>query len=216
MEAVRITAVVPGPIAMPRGAIAVDALLMATRARVDGLPPVEIGGFQKIEIPIVVEPSRRFHLASFSLGGVEAHDRHWINRRFPVEQAQTIGSRKIKRLQISAGPAKSYRLPFEVGYLVGSKLEWYVLGDAEKIQALLDHVSFIGKKRSVGKGEVERWTVERSETWEGFPVVKDGRALRPLPVDWPGLVDPQLDYRTVGCVGAPYWDHAREELCAVP
>ena len=51
------------------------------------------------------------------------------------------------------------------------------------------------------------------EPWDGFPVVCGGRALRPLPVDWPGLVEPAKAYHTLTY---PYWEHSREELCAVP
>lgn len=216
-ESLQITAIVPGAIAMQWGPIALDALLMATQARIDNLPPVEIGGFQKIDIPIALAQGGRFHLASFSVGGFEAHDRHWLNRRFPVAEAQAIGTHKLKRIHISAGAQKSYRIPMQVGYLRDSRLDWFAVGDAEKIRALLTYVSFIGKRRGVGKGEVQRWEVETCEAWGGFPVVRDGRPLRPLPQDWPGLTDPtEIAYRTVGCVEGPYWDKAREELCAVP
>src|SRR3970282_728114 len=202
-----ITAIFPGPVGMAGGPIAIDALLMATQARIDNLPPIDVGGFARIEIPIAVEPGGRFHLASFSVGSFEAYDRHWINRRFPIEQAQTIGTHRLKRIRITAGAQKSYRIPMEVGYLVDSRLDWYAIGDADRIQALLSHVSFVGKRRSTGKGEVERWIVEPCDAWgDGFPLVRNGRALRPLPPDWRGLDAPELAYRNVGCVEGPYWD----------
>jgi hypothetical protein len=37
--------------------------------------------------------------------------------------------------------------------------------------------------------------------------------MRPLPLDWPGLVAPPTAYRTLA---PPYWDHSAEVLCAVP
>lgn len=217
MEPIQITATIPGPIALPGGPLAIDALLMATQARLLNLPPVEIGGFAKIEIPIAVEPGGRFHLASFSIGGFEAHDRHWLNRRFPIEQAQTIGTHALKRIRITAGAQKSYRIPMEVGYLVDSRLDWFATGDATLVRELLAYVTHVGKRRGVGKGEVTAWSVHACEAWPGFPVVRDGLPLRPLPQDWPGLIDPtEVAYRTVGCVDGPYWDKSREELCAVP
>jgi hypothetical protein len=59
---------------------------------------------------------------------------------------------------------------------------------------------------------VAEWSVDACEPWgDGFPVVRDGRALRTLPADWPGLVDPVLRYRVLS---PPYWEHTREEVCA--
>ena len=55
--------------------------------------------------------------------------------------------------------------------------------------------------------------MKECEPWDGFPVMRDGKPLRPLPPDWPGLVDPEMGY---SCVTYPYWLAEAEDVCAVP
>lgn len=215
MTPLRITAHLRGQISLPIRGLALDALLAATVARRLNLdPPATARDCVPIEIPIQREPDGRFHLCSHSIGDYDEHDIHWINRRAPVEQYQAIGSAKIKRVQITAGQNKSYRIPLQVGMVEGDTLTWFVIGDREQVEDLLLDVTSLGKKRSVGLGRVWRWEVADYESWgDGFPVVRDGAALRPLPADYPGLSDPPL---TRGVLTYPYWDHTREEIVACP
>jgi hypothetical protein len=210
-----ITAMVRGQIALPIGSLALDSLLMAQIALRDGLPPPP--PFRPIEIPIAVEGGGRFHLCSFAVPKLTEFDVRWINRRAPIEQYQAFGEAKGK-IRITAGPDKSYRIPLEVGHVEDQRLVWYAIGDAELISELLVGVGYVGKKRSVGLGRVTEWTVAKCEPWgDGFPVERDGLPLRPLPLDWPGLAkNARKQYRVLGCVDGPYWQHEREELCAVP
>lgn len=213
----RVTACVPQQIAIPRGGIALDALLASQVAMRIGLPPpASAADCVPIKIPVAVSECGRFHLASFSLGELHEFDVRFVNRRAPIEQYQTLGPR-TGRVQITAGPDKSYRIPLETGHVQGEVLLWYCVGQADEIRELLTTVTHLGKKRGVGLGRVESWDVSQCEPWgEGFPVARDGNPLRPLPPDWPGLTTVASEYRVLGCVSGPYWDHAREELCAVP
>jgi hypothetical protein len=216
MRPLHVVASIPGGIALPHGPMALDGILAATEARRLGLPSAMTEDeVVPIEIPVAREPGGRFHLCSFSLGEFEEHDLHWINRRYPIPEAQAMAGAKFKRIQISSGPCKSYRLPLEVGYLKGAKLEWYCVGDEQSICELLSGVTHVGKKRGVGNGEVREWKVEECEPWEGgFPVVRDGVPLRTLPVDWPGVgQDADRAYATLTY---PYWLHTREKLYVVP
>lgn len=215
MEPLHVVARVPGPIALPGGPIALDALLCAAVARRDGLPQIE-DAFVPIQIPVELAPGGRFHLASFSESSFVAHDRHWLNRRFPVAEAQAMGNKKLRRIALSTGPCKSYRIPLEVGYLAGERIDWWCIGDAAEIRSLLSMVTHLGKKRSVGKGEVASWTVEPCEPWPGFPVLRDGRPLRSLPLGWPGIGEHDVAHRVLGCAEGPYWQRHREETCACP
>lgn len=88
----------------------------------------------------------------------------------------------------------------------------HLLGEG-RVRELLALVTHLGKRRAVGLGRVERWEVLPCEPWEGFPVLRDGRPLRPLPTDWPGLVEYDLGLRTLSY---PYWDSSRRVECAVP
>lgn len=203
-----------GGISLPSGPIALDSLLASQVAlRLELPPPRHAADCQPIEIPIQREHSGRFYLCSFSVSEFEARDLRYVNRRAPVEQYQTIGEAKIRRVQITSGANKSYRIPMETGHVGGDVLTWWCIGDSDSIRELLSTVLYLGKKRSVGLGRVERWEVEPCETWDGFPVVHQGRPLRTLPIDWPGLDAPRTAFRTLA---PPYWDHSSEVLCAVP
>lgn len=213
MEPLRVVAEIPGAIALLGGPVALDALLAWAVAARDGLPNLE-DAYEPIEIPVAREPQGRFHLASCSEHQIEEYDRHWVNRRFPVAEAIVLGGPRLRRVDQSAGPQRSYRIPMEVGYLTQGRMTWWCVGGAPEVRALLALVSHVGKKRATGHGRVVRWLVEPCEPWEGgFPVVRDGRPLRPLPIDWRGLVEPETAYRALTY---PYWQNERRELLAVP
>lgn len=213
MEPLRILARLVGPISLRSGSLRLDSLLMAAVAIRDGLPPASIE-MRPIEIPVALEPGGRFHLASFATPRFDRHEVRYINRRFPIAEAQALAEPKFRRIDISAGAQKSYRLPSEVAWAERDELEWYCVGDRRGVGDLLGLISYLGHKRSVGRGKVQRWTVEPVEPWgDGFPVVRDGKPLRALPPDWPGLQDPMIAYAVMT---PPYWEHHREEPCAVP
>lgn len=209
MRPLCITATVPGPISLPQRPIALDALIMAAVAIRDGMVPVD--GVEPIAIPVRHEGG--IYLATTGEYEAEEHDRHWINRRFPLSEAQALGESKLRRINVSAGPTKSFRIPLEVCYLRDSRMRWWCVGDRDLICALLAIVTHLGKKRGVGKGEVTAWSVDECEPWEGFPLLRDGRPLRPLPLTWPGVRDADRGYRVLT---PPYWQRWREEECLVP
>lgn len=214
MQPLEVTVRLAGQVSLPGGMLALDSLLAAAVALRDAIPPAPPGGYRHIDVPLEWAHGRRFHLASFAVADWEAHDVRHIHRRFPLDLAQDMGSPKLRRVNLSAGPTKSYRIPLEVGHVRGDGLTWWCVGDALQVLELLGLVTHVGKKRGVGLGEVFGWEVRPCTPWgDGFPVVKDGRALRPLPPDWPGLVTPELAYANLTY---PYWDKAREELCAMP
>lgn len=213
----RVVAQLGGRIAIPGGPLALDALLAAAVCLREGVPPApRVEDLRPIEIPVVRAAGGRFHLASFSMGAFEHYEKKFTNRRFPVEMAQAIGAESVRRIGISGGPGKTYRIPLEVGHVAQDGLQWFCVGDPDEIRALLALVHYLGKRRGVGLGRVLGWTVEPAEPWEdwkGFPIVSpEGRPLRTLPANWPGLVDPMVGYKTISF---PYWRREAEEMCAV-
>lgn len=205
----RVVATMRGPIT---AAPMLDALLASVIAQRGGAV-AGFGPLLDVEVPIAREPLGRFHLASGPIVSWESHEMRWVNRKFPLAEGQLLGDDKLKRVHISGGACKSYRIPHEVRFAEGGLIAWYCVGDAEEIRALLMDVTHLGRRRAVGRGAVASWMVEETEPWDGFPVVEDGRVLRPLPVDWPGIIAPKLAMHTLTY---PYWEHAREEMCAVP
>lgn len=215
MTPLHVVAHLAGPVCLPTRHLALDGLLAWAIAARDGLaPPAVASDCKPIEIPIAREPDGRFHLCSHGCCEVEGYEHRWLNRRFPLTEAQEMGCPKLRRVLLKGGPCKSYRLPLETLWMVDDRVEWWCLGDSDAIAKLLDEVGYIGKKRATGLGKVASWAVEPCAPWgDGFPVVRDGAPLRPLPLDWPGLVEPAQAFQ---CLSYPYWDHTAEELCAVP
>jgi CRISPR type IV-associated protein Csf3 len=214
MTPLRVTAELASGLAMSVP-LALDALLGAAMCQRDGIPPAATAeDLVPLAVPLEREPGERFYLASCALGAVERVELQHTHRRFPVEQAQLMG-RQMGTLKITAGPAKSYRIPREVAHVVGDRLDWYAVGDVDAVRELLGWVTHLGRKRSVGLGRVRAWTVAPCDSWgEGFPVVRDGVPLRPLPADYPGV---RGDWpRQMGVVDMPYWLMERSEPCVQP
>lgn len=216
VTALEVVADIVGAIALPNGPIALDALLMAAVAVRDGLPHLSVIGVREakpLDIPIALSPCGRVYLASLGHAEVEERELRWINRKFPIGEAQGMAEPKFKRINISAGAQKSYRLPLETQHLADGRMTWWADGDAAGVRELLQCITYLGKRRAVGLGRVRSWTVTECEPWPGFPVLRGGVPLRQLPRDWAGLVDYDLAYRVLT---PPYWDHVRQEECAVP
>jgi len=194
----------------PGGGLALDGLLASVVALEQGL----VAGFGEMvrpEIPIAESACKRFHLASYAMiGDVPVYERRFVNRRPIAAEAQMFGD--SKRLNITAGVNKGYRIPQQTAHV--RSVTWFAIGDLEEVRRLLQHVTHLGKKRSVGRGAIETWRIEPCpEMWDGFPVVRDGKPLRALPSDYPGLTSPKLRQVTLTY---PYWEARRAEVCAVP
>lgn len=215
MTPLEITCRLRGPILLHKP-LALDSLLAAMIALRDGLPPaLSAEDLRPIEIPVARELGGAFHLCSFSVSTKEEHERRWVNRRFPIPEAQAFAESRFNRIQINAGPCKSYRLPAEVAHLRDDELRWWCVGDADAIRDLLNMARYLGKRRAVGYGPVAHWSVVACEPWgTEFPVVRDGKPLRNLPSEWPGLDAPAFAHAPLSY---PYdRRNVDVQLCAVP
>lgn len=214
-EFLEIVATIAGPVHAPDGLPMFDGLLAWAKALRDGLPyAFTAADTQDIDLPLQRSPCGRLWLCSQGSAEVEAAELRYTNRRPAIEQFQTLAESKMKRVDIGAGANKGYRIPRPVSYLVDDRITWWAIGAAGEARALLELVTHIGKKRSVGWGRVVEWRVDPVPPWEGFPVLRDGLPLRPLPLDWPGLAaEPSTAFRNLV---PPYWRHETEELCAAP
>lgn len=214
-QPLRVVATLRGAVAVPNGAIALDSLLGAAVASRFALPP-PISPELLVPIEVPLAKVRGIYQCSLGEAQVELHEHRWTNRRFPVSEAQNMGEAKFKRIQISMGACKSYRLPLDTVHLEHDVMTWWAVGEPGMIADLLEnHIHYLGKKRSVGLGAVQRWEVDVvPEPWPGFPVLRDGLPTRPLPLDWPGLsADAEQAYRVLS---PPYWRRDLEVLAAIP
>lgn len=213
MSPLQVTATLRSP--MASAGVRLDALLAWVVTQVENIPPaLTPEDIVPIDIPVERSACGRFHLCSDSFGEVEARERRWINRRFPIAEAQDLAVDTFRRIAINAGAQKSFRIPQETRTLVDDRLTWWLVGDARRVAELLEHVSYLGARRAVGRGAVLGWRVEACETWPGFPVLRDGEPLRVLPADHPDVgAEAERAYATLTY---PYWNRAAEELCVMP
>lgn len=210
VKPLRITARLVGGIVMPHGPPFLDAMLMAGIAMRDNLPPMHV---QRAEImpPLARSSCGRIWLASQGIFKVEESELTYKNRRFPMGEAQAMASPKVKSILTAGGLSKGFRTPWEKKHLVDDLMTFYAVGDHDAVVEILSTcITHIGKGRGAGAGKVAAWTVEGVEPWEGFPVLRDGEPLRPLPIDWPG-VDPAKAREDERVLEPPYHELFREE-----
>lgn len=218
MTPISVTATLRGAIVDRSKSLMLDALLTHAVAMRDGLEPLAIDhrGPAWLEIPIARSECGRVWLCSQGIAADEDHELRYKQQRFPLAEAQMFGAPQLRRVNMSSGPSRSYRIPMDTVHLRDDEIRWYAIGDATAVETLLvGWVGYLGHRRAVGLGQVAHWHVETmAGTWDGFPVARDGLPLRPLPTDWPGLSEEAE--RAYRCLAPPYWRRAEEEPCVVP
>lgn len=184
--------------------VAMDLGLSAPRGPEDCTP---------IDIPIELESGGRFHLASQGhVGEPEFCRTEYIHKRPIVRQMIDFGPPGLRRMNLKAGEDKAWRVPCPGEFY--RLVTWWCIGDQDSITKLLNHVVHLGGRRRHGCGRVERWSVDYCAPWVGFPVMRDGLPLRPLPTDWPGVrSDTAKEIRNITY---PYFLRGNQELLRCP
>ncbi len=95
-------------------------------------------------------------------------------------------------------------------YVPAHRAVFYATGELEEVRRLAAKISALGKERNIGFGAVRR--VEVEETEEEWGLVRDGVAMRPIPVRLLRRYEDAayLAYKP------PYWAKESVDLCAVP
>ncbi|BDZ52460.1 hypothetical protein GCM10025867_47010 (plasmid) [Frondihabitans sucicola] len=94
--------------------------------------------------------------------------------------------------------------------LLASTLTWYVVGDADRIGAMLRSVRAIGRRRTTGEGAVRHWSVEPmdGDPWRVLHLGTGDELIRPCPVDVAD--DLGVDYRLgFYAIRPPSWNPNR-------
>ncbi|MDA7755428.1 hypothetical protein N8933_10505 [Pseudomonadales bacterium] len=92
------------------------------------------------------------------------------------------------------------------------RIEWYVEGDSEQIKRLVEPISFIGKRRASGYGEIDSWSFDESEL-NGLLGYLD-EPLRPIPEEM-YLGDTKAVRAEAGWKPA-YWHPKNRAICFIP
>ena len=121
------------------------------------------------------------------------------------------GKRKQK-WNTSEGGEKAYDLPLYLRSI--DSITWYAVGNVEGVLSLVESCSGIGNKRSIGNGQITRWTIESTANdWHLFG--KNGELMRPIPCE---LLPDNLSDFTVRDWGwrPPAWLLSNKSRCAMP
>lgn len=214
MVPLKVTAIMSMPVTFTFGSVALDALLASQVARRDGLPEWRRGHpTDEIPVPPLKYADAGYYLASWAIPGplVWSWTTH-LHKPPPVDWYLRLCTDKVRRVDTGSGEDKAWRVPRHRQFF--REIVWCCIGDEKQVRELLLGVTRIGSYRRDGIGKVRRWEVEQCETWDGFPVLRDGIPLRSLPPDYPGL---DIDHRTgYAALRFPYWEPSHQELCALP
>jgi CRISPR type IV-associated protein Csf3 len=203
---------VTGAVLPSEGCLHLDGLIAAAWCMRQDITATSAAELIDVEIPVQRSACGRYHLASALLYQSEQRELRYTNKRFPTDHALAFGDAKLKRVSMSSGVQKAFRIPSERTHLVHDRLEAWCIGEREAITDLLGVVTRVGRRRSAGEGLVRAWTIEECEPWgPGFPVVRDGAPLRNLPAD-----DSLAGGRRYGRLTYPYWLRTDEQEIACP
>jgi len=130
-----------------------------------------------------------------------------IYKRFCTEYLELLQTKKQKILK-GSGFFRDYMM--KMVYIPAKVIFFHVCGNKTEIERLLQHVVNLGKKTAYGFGRVKSLYVEETEA--DYSLVKDGLAMRPIPVRM--LMEAKT--KVMLAYKPPYWDKRNVELCAFP
>lgn len=112
----------------------------------------------------------------------------------------------LKRRSDFGAVMNSYKL------FAAPHISWYATGDAEKVEALLHGIEFIGKRRASGYGQVSGVRIEKDDL-DGV-IGHFGEPLRPVPVEMFNGAGTSL--RADAGWRPAYWHPLNRVICFVP
>lgn len=119
-----------------------------------------------------------YYRCSWARWSHEVEGRDYWNKRFDAQFSDLIDfSKRRGKVLIEQGRYKAYHMP--VFYRAASWVEWWCVGDRERIEYLLSCCAHIGKKTAQGWGRVSQWEIE--EAPEDWSVWRDDELMRGIP-----------------------------------
>lgn len=199
---VRATLSTPYVPAEPDGSVHLDAIL--AYAVFAHLPyPVRTGGADGIVTPLPLKLSwirdglPLWACSDLRPQGDTLRDNAYWHKRWPDSHLEYMDRR---RANVKSGAYKEMRVPLAT--VQTPELRAVCVGNAEKIEELLSHVSHVGKKPSQGYGRVSEWKVRPLGT-TAEEAEATALLARPVPLDYLGGLDSGVARR--GGFTSPYW-----------
>lgn len=241
VEPLRVDAWMRSPVAFDRdeGLRLDGALTWVVVALTTGLPPPEAfadvpkGAYVDIPVPIADAEVEGWRVAMCSDAALSPVATETVRRRRKKPHPEAMALAKV---QTTGGPWKALDIP--VAAWASPTLTWWLMGDRERLEALLRETRALGRGRAGGLGHVEAWAVTpdtaAAERWRdrAMPVRLDvdraavdtvsphlraavladaeARARRALVARHPGRVVREANVR------AAYWHPRTRTLAACP
>ena len=148
-----------------------------------------------------------YYCCSWAQWSHDVEGRDYWNKRFDSRLSDLVdfGGRRGKVL-IEQGRYKAYHMP--VFYRAALWIDWWCVGDRERIEYLLLCCTHVGKKAAQGWGRVIRWEIESAP--EDWSVWRDGKLMRGIPDDSGGAHIQHYGVRP------SYWLSANQMMLVMP
>jgi len=141
--------------------------------------------------------------SSASIFEIKKDGMETIYKRF--EDRWAGGRRKIN---IGSGHFRNYMM--STVYVSAPTCEFYVFGDKKLLSKILDSLVGIGDNTRIGWGHVRSFEIEQQQ--EDWSIIKDGRAMRPIPKK---MLTSSSEYLRMAW-RSPYWAADSVDVCAPP
>ncbi|OYT64160.1 hypothetical protein B6U67_00730 [Methanosarcinales archaeon ex4484_138] len=200
------------PIALAHPYIHLDGLIMHLLLRdilkddyynLPSKSPIDFGQYLR---PPLKKSGKVYH-ASVSFFDIQDVYVTTIYKRFCTEYLDHLTAHK-KKIRRGTGHFKDFmiRLP----YIPAKTVTFYANGNIGEIERLLAALEALGKKTAYGFGLIR--SIEVEEMKEDWSVVKNGKAMRPIPMSMLDYAEKQvaLAYKP------PYWDKRNVAICVPP
>jgi len=128
-----------------------------------------------------------------------------IYKRFEDRWIPKTNKKKIYR---GRGFFKDYAI--NIPYIPAITCTFYGVGDIEMIKKLLYNVVGLGNDTRIGFGAVSKFYIETTE--KDFSLVKDGKAMRPIPIKYCEYYKEKVPIAW----RPPYWAPENIDLCCPP
>ena len=135
-----------------------------------------------------------------------------LYKRFTDKQTYKLTKKQQKgKIPINRGHFKDFMINMPM--LITDNITFYANGDKNEIKKLLSNITHLGKKTSIGSGQITKIKIEKIE--EDYSFFKDNNVMRPIPVKIKlpiieGMKFEKQPYKP------PYWDKNNISMCYVP
>lgn len=155
-----------------------------------------------------------YYRCSWAQWSHDVEGRDYWNKRFDQAFTHLVDFRGRRgKVIIEQSTYKAYHMP--IFYRSALWVEWYCVGNKERIEYLLYTVTHLGKKSSQGWGRVVSWEVK---AWKNdWSIWRDGELMRGIPPEHLPKDGYPIDLHFANYGVRPsYWDKRNQITLAMP